>query len=449
MVAYTNREAMMAGARPVTNAFAAANRMAGFWANLNPFLDDSVSRTFEANATMLERSVAEYDKPDWDIDHTTINGKEVAVEIKPVLEKPFGDLIHFERDPQAVADRNDPKVLVVGPMSGHYLTLLRGTFAEHLPHSELYGTDWHNARDVPAHIKFDQDEQIAYIKEYLEYLGPNTHVIAVCQPCGPTMTAISQMAAEGSPNQPLSMTYVAGPIDTPAAPSEVSEFPFHPMFSPFVSAATSTVPAKFEGAGRRVHMAQAQLFGFMLPKMETHIKKHQQMYINMIRGDDEAVERSQTFYNEYFAVMDLPAEFIQQHCNRTFINRDLANGTLVVGGQLINPGNIEKTAIFTVEGSKDDISTPGQTLAAHRICSGVSPANRFHYVQEGAGHYGAFEGSRYREGIAPRQAAFIRNIGEQAGLRYSAMPEERTLIEPTRLQWAQQEQRLALTAMNA
>lgn len=462
MVAYTSREALMAGARPVANAFALANRMAGAYTGMFPLLR-GYTNTFNANATLLERSVAEYGKPDWNIDHTyvgkekidlplnhtMIDGQKVLVSIKPVLEKPFGDLIHFERDPKSVAHRNDPKVLVIGPMSGHYLTLLRGTFTEHLPHSDLYGTDWHNARDVPAGEPFDQDSQIAYIKEYLEFLGPNTHVIAVCQPCGPTMTAISQLAAENSPNQPLSMTYVAGPVDTGAAPSEVSEFPFHPMFSPFVNAATSTVPIQFEGAGRRVHMGQAQLFGFMLPKMQTHTEKQLKAWLNEALGNDEAAELSHRFYDEYLAVMDLPAEYIQQHCNRTFINRDLANGTLVVDGKLIDPSNIKKTAIYIVEGGKDDISTPGQTEAALEICSGVPQHQRYYHLEPGVGHYGSFEGSGYRAGIAPRQAAFIRKIGEEAGLHYSQMPTERTLIEPTRHQWARQKQGLAPEATAA
>ncbi|NCO03075.1 MAG: polyhydroxyalkanoate depolymerase [Alphaproteobacteria bacterium] len=458
MTAYTQIEAIRAGARPIGQVIAAQQSLTAIWMRLNPMTSinpilNATARTLEANAITIGRSVKDFGKPEWGIDHTVINGLKVAVDIVPIVKKPFGDLIHFKRDEAAIAGRNDPKILVIGPMSGHYLTLLRGTMEEYLPGAEVYGTDWHNARDVSRADapKFDQDDQIAYIREFIEHLSPNLHIIAVCQPSGPAITALSQMAQDGAPNQPLSLTVVAGPVDTAANPSEISEFPHHALFSPFLSASTSTVPRQYAGAGRRVHMGYAQLSGFVAPNLQKHIEKLRGAHMDRVRGDIDGAIKTETFYDEYLAVMDLPREFIDQHCQRTFVNRDLANGSLVVQGQHIQPSSVSKTALMTIEGSKDDISCVGQTEAAHRILTGVPAHKRFHHVEEGAGHYGSFEGSRFRSGIAPRVMHFIREQGEQAGLRYSAMPIERQLIEPTRWQWSTQKPQhlVALTAATA
>ena len=388
----------------------------------NPLSYTQYGRTLSASAEMLERSTRRFGRPEFGLSSTAIDGKDVPVIEDIVVEKPFCRLLNFKRD----TNRHDPTVLVAAPMSGHYATLLRGTVKALLPHHNVYITDWEDARQVPKSEEFNLDTYITYIREFLSLLGPDTHVIAVCQPAVPVLAAVSLMASENDPNQPASMTLMGGPIDTRISKTTVTELAETRPLKWFEQAAVHDVPFYYPGAHRCVYPGFLQLGGFMSMNLDKHVGSHMNFYKHLIQGDGETAEKHRVFYNEYLSVMDIPAEFYLQTVETVFQRHLLPRGLMKwrdsLSGKLIDvrPQDIRKTALLTVEGELDDISARGQTTAAHELCYSLPQSKQFHHFQLGCGHYGIFNGRRWREEIMPRIRRFIRQ--QSAG--YSPIPKK-------------------------
>jgi poly(3-hydroxybutyrate) depolymerase len=300
-------------------------------------------------------------------------------------------------------------LLVVAPLSGHFATLLRGTVETVLPDHDVYLTDWVNARNVPVQYgRFDLDDEIELLIKHIRLLGPACHVLAVCQPSVPVLAAVSLMAADDDPCQPASMVLMGGPIDPAANPTEVNRFALSHPLSWFEHVVITTVPARYPGAFRRVYPGFLQLAGFLSMNFDRHVEAHWRMFRHLVEGDGESAAATRAFYDEYTSVMDLPADFYLQTVDRVFQRRDLAHGKFRVRGERADPGAIEKTALLTVEGERDDICGVGQTEAAHRLCRNLPPAKQAHHLQRRVGHYGVFHGRRWRDEIYPKVAGFIR-----------------------------------------
>jgi poly(3-hydroxybutyrate) depolymerase len=373
----------------------------------NPFLPASytrMGRTLAAGAELFERTTRRFGKPAFGLPTTRVDGEEVAVREVPVVRKPFCDLIHFERD----TDKAHPSVLVVAPMSGHHATLLRGTVQALLPEHDVYITDWLDARKIPlARGKFDLDDYISYLIEFMRHLGPHTHVMAVCQPTVPLVCAVSLMAQNNDPNQPASMILMGGPIDATAAPTVVTELAENKPLSWFERNVIQTVPAYYPGGLRQVYPGFIQLTGFMSMNLDRHVGEHVKLFQHLVKGDGDSAEQHRTFYDEFLSVIDLPAEFYLQTVEHVFQKYSLAKGTMEWRGQRVDPSAIRHTAMMTVEGELDDISAPGQTRAAHQIVSRLPMEKRADHLQKGVGHYGIFNGRRWREQILPKIRDFM------------------------------------------
>ncbi len=377
----------------------------------NPLSYTPMGKTLAASGELFERVTRRFGQPDWMLDKTQIDGKDVAVKTEAVVEKPFCQLTHFKR----ATRRKDPRVLIVAPMSGHFATLLRGTVKALLPHHDVYITEWIDARLVPMKDgKFDLDDYITYIREFLSLLGPDTHVIAVCQPAVPVLAAIALMAADNDPNQPKSMALMGGPIDTRLSKTAVNELAEQRPLSWFENAVVQSVPAYYPGAFRKVYPGFLQLSGFMSMNLDRHVGSHMNFFQHLIAGDGSSAESHRLFYNEYNAVMDITAEFYLQTVDVVFQRHLLPRGKMKwrdpLTGQLVSvkPEAIEKTALFTIEGELDDISSRGQTTAAHDLCYSLSQKKQYHLFQLQTGHYGIFNGRRWRTQIMPRLRHFIR-----------------------------------------
>ncbi len=380
---------------------------------LNPLSNTQLGRTIIANTTLFERITRRFERPEFGLHETEINGEKVAVKENIIVEKPFGSLLNFKRGTK----RNDPKVLIVAPMSGHFATLLRGTVESLLPHHDVYITDWEDARQVPmSEGGFDFDDYITYLREFMSLLGADTHVIAVCQPAVPVLAAISLMATENDPNQPLTMTLMGGPIDTRVSKTEVTELAETRPLKWFENSVLYNVPFHYPGTQRRVYPGFLQLSGFMSMNLDTHIDSHMKFYQHLIEGDDDSSERHKKFYNEYLSVMDIPAEFYLQTVAEVFQKHSLPCGKMKwrdpYTGNLIDvrPQDIKHTALLTIEGELDDISARGQTTAAHNLCHSLPQRKQFHHFQLECGHYGIFNGGRWRKQIMPRIREFIREF---------------------------------------
>lgn len=377
----------------------------------NPMADTQLGRTLAASAEVFERATRHFKKPEFRLPFTVIDGDEVAVTEDVITSRDFCNLIHFRRDVR----RDDPRVLIVAPMSGHYATLLRGTVEALLPHHDVYITDWLDARQVPLSAgQFDLDSYIAYVRDFIALLGPDVHVIAVCQPAVPVFAAVALMEAEENPNSPLSMTLMGGPIDTRVSKTAVTELAeTHPL-SWFERMVTSPVPPGHPGVNRRVYPGFLQLGGFISMNLDRHVESHVKFYNHLVQGDGESAERHREFYDEYLAVMDLTAEFYLQTVETVFQKHALPKGEMVwkdpLTGQThrVDPTAIRRTALLTIEGELDDISAHGQTSAAHTITTNLPPEKQFHHFQENVGHYGIFNGSRWRTLIMPRIRHFMR-----------------------------------------
>ena len=385
-----------------------------------PLANTQLSEAFlSAAMTMNERWSRDYEKPSFNIPDVEIGSKFVTVEEQVVREKAFCQLRHFKRE----ISRKDPKVLLVAPMSGHYATLLRNTVKSLLPDHEVYITDWANARDVPKEEgSFGFDDYVEYLLDFLQHLGRETHLVAVCQPTVPALVAAAHLEESNSDCKPASLTLMGGPIDTAEAPTEVSKFAVGRSIDWFREKVIAKVPVFYKGQGRLVYPGTLQLGGFMSMNLDKHLQSHLKIFEQLAWGDITKAEKGCEFYDEYLAVCDLPAHFYLETVERVFLNRDLACGTMRFRGRVVDCEAIQTIPMFTIEGEKDDIAAPGQTLAAHRICSGLPDSLRFHYLQPDAGHYGIFSGRLWRKEIAPRVTSFIRQV--KSDLHYDAPAED-------------------------
>ncbi|MGE0855851.1 MAG: polyhydroxyalkanoate depolymerase [Hyphomicrobiaceae bacterium] len=369
------------------------------------------AKQVSAICEVFEGVTRRYGKPEWDIHETTLHGLKVPVNEETVWSRPFCNLVHFDRSEAVVGKRYDPKLLIVAPMSGHYATLLRGTVREMIKEHNVYVTDWVDSRDVPLlHGRFDLDDFIDYLIEMIQFLGPNTNIMAVCQPSVPTLAAAAVMAARNDPCQPASLTLMGGPIDTRRNPTVVNNLAEKRSIDWFRRNVITQVPFPNAGFMRPVYPGFIQLTGFMQMNLERHTDAHMSLFDNLVKGDCDSVRAHKDFYEEYLAVMDLPAEFYLQTIETVFQRHDLPNGKLMHRGELVDCGAITKTALITVEGERDDICGLGQTEAAHDLCRNIPADEHYHYVQPGVGHYGVFNGGRFRSEIAPRIREMIRTI---------------------------------------
>jgi polyhydroxyalkanoate depolymerase len=357
---------------------------------------------------LVARTGLTHHRPAYGIDHVRIGERDVAVREESADQTPFGTLLRFKKD----LDTTQPRVLLVAPMSGHFATLLRGTVRTMLPEHDVYVTDWHNARDVAlAHGSFGFDDFIDHVVRFLEAMGPESHVVAVCQPCVGVLAAVAVMAEAHNPAVPRSMTLMAGPVDTRVNPTKVNELATSHSIEWFGRHLIGRVPRRYRGAMRQVYPGFMQLAAFMSMNLDRHVKAHAELYGHMARGDVEKARAARAFYDEYFAVTDLPAEFYLETVQKIFQEHLLPRGRLEWRGRRVDPGAIRRTALFTVEGEKDDICAVGQTVAAQDLCTGLRPYMRRHHVQVGAGHYGVFNGYRWQNEIYPRLRSVIQASG--------------------------------------
>jgi poly(3-hydroxybutyrate) depolymerase len=406
---YEMNHAMMAPWRTAADAMRLA-----FSNPMNPVSHTYFGRAAAAGLEVFERATRRYGKPEFGLPETMVDGQPVPVREKIVWRAPFCNLIHFERAlPRGRA--LDPKVLVVAPMSGHYATLLRGTVEALLPHSDIYITDWIDARMVPlSEGTFDLDDYIDYVIQMLHHLGPDTHVIGVCQPAVPVLAAVALMEAEGDPLSPSSMTLMGGPIDTRINPTAVNQLAEERSIEWFRDNVIMPVPWPQPGFMRMVYPGFLQLSGFMSMNLDRHLIAHKEFFAHLVKNDGDAADKHRDFYDEYLAVMDLTAEFYLQTVQVVFMQHALPKGEMMHRGKRVDPSAIRKVALLTVEGENDDISGVGQTKAAQTICTNIPEHMRMHYMQPDVGHYGVFNGSRFRREIAPRIVAFHREHGRHA-----------------------------------
>ena len=371
----------------------------------NPLSYTQCGKAVAAACEIFADTTKRRGRPEFDIQDVEVDGQMIKVTEETVLDHPFCSLKRFHRSP----GRNDPKLLIVAPLSGHFATLLRGTVQQMVHNHDVYITDWRDARDVPLENgAFDLDDYIDEIMSFLQFLGPNTHVLAVCQPSVPVLAATAIMNEDDDPSMPASITLMGGPIDTRISPTEVNNLAQTRSLDWFERNVITHVPMIYPGYLRRVYPGFLQLSGFMSMNLDTHIGAHVKMYNHLINGDGDSAAQHRAFYDEYMAVMDMPAEYYLQTIKTVFQDHALPEGTMMWRDRRIDTKAIRKTAIMTVEGELDDISGVGQTRATHDICPNVAKSRRAHYEQKGVGHYGVFNGRRWREKISPRVSAFIR-----------------------------------------
>jgi len=388
---------------------------------LNPLHHTSFGRNVAASAELFERMTRRYGKPLFGLDTTVVDGAEVEIVEEVVWSRPFCGLLHFKRLFTGPAPRQS-KLLIVAPMSGHYATLLRGTVEAFLPSHDVYVTDWSDARTVPlVDGSFDLDDYIDYLSEIMRFLALDAtqtplHTLGVCQASVPLICAIAAMEADNDPDVPESMVLIGGPIDPRVNPTAVNKLAQQRGMDWFRSHCIHTVPFPHAGMGRQVYPGFLQLSGFMSMNFERHISAHLEMFNHLVEGDGDSAERHRDFYDEYLAVMDLTAEFYLQTVDRVFVRHQVPLGLLRHRGNLIDLKVIRRTALFAVEGEKDDISGVGQTEAALDLCANIPAARKRHYVQKGVGHYGVFNGSRFRDEIAPRIRAFATDMESLDGV---------------------------------
>ncbi|MBS0471940.1 MAG: polyhydroxyalkanoate depolymerase [Proteobacteria bacterium] len=362
-----------------------------------------VLKTISAAAEVVSRAQLTHARPSYEIESVFVEGREVPVLDVVEDSTPFGDLLHFKKETNV----EQPRVLIVAPMAGHFPTLLRHTAKTMLADHDVFITDWANARDVPLSAgRFGLDQYIAHTIRFFEKIGPGAHVVAVCQPCAALLATVAVMAQGNHPCQPRSMTLMAGPVDTRINPTAVNELATEHPIGWFEKNLITTVPGRYAGANRRVYPGFMQLTAFMSMNMARHVRAHVDLFDHIRKGEDEKAEANRKFYDEYFAVSDLPAEFYLETVQRVFQEFHLPRGLFEYQGQKVEPAAIRKTALLTVEGERDDICSVGQTLAAHDLCTSIKPMRKKHYVQPGVGHYGVFSGTRWHNQIYP----IVRNV---------------------------------------
>lgn len=375
----------------------------------SPFAYTPVSRQIAASCELVHRLGKDYEKPPWSLPFTDIDGAQVAITENTVLAKPFCNLVHFQRDESADTSAH-PRVLLAAPLSGHHSTLLRDTVRALLPSHDVYVTDWVDARMVPSSVgAFHLNDYVKYIQDFIRFLGPEVHVLSVCQPTVPVLAAVSLMAANNDACQPRSMIMMGGPIDTRKSPTQVNRLATTKPYSWFENNLIHRVPPRFPGAGRPVYPGFLQHTGFVAMNPDRHLRSHYEFYEHLVKGDNSDAESHRRFYDEYNAVLDMPAEFYLDTIKVVFQEHQLPSGTWEVDGQKVEPAAIGSTALLTIEGELDDISGQGQTQAAHDLCSGIAANRKEHYTAMDCGHYGIFSGRRWRETICPKIAQFMRN----------------------------------------
>ena len=358
---------------------------------------------------VFAHATATYGKPAWNIDAVKVDGKARPVEEATVVNRPFGDLKRFRRD--GLAD-DAPKLLVVAPMSGHYATLLRGTVERMVETCEVYVTDWADAKTVPlSEGQFDLDDYIDYVIGFLEHIGPDAHAMAVCQPSVPVFAAVAIMNRDDHPCAPRTLTMMGGPIDTRCSPTTVNDLAMDRPIEWFRHNVIATVPMQYRGSGRRVYPGFLQLASFMSMNLGNHMQSHYEMFKHLTAGDDASAQATKDFYDEYRSVCDMTAEFYLQTVVEVFQEHSLPNGTYEHRGRRIDLGDITKTALLAIEGERDDISGLGQTRAALELTPNLDASKKRYYMAEGAGHYGIFNGSKWRGKIAPVVEEFIGEHG--------------------------------------
>ena len=395
------------GYAALTPARIAARYGAKWWRSpLNPAAETWLSRASAAALDVFENATRRYPKPEWDLNETTIDGETVSVTPEVFYKKDFGNLVHFRR---GGAKRNDPKVMIVAPMSGHYATLLRGTVEAMLPEHEVYITDWLDARMAPLSFgRFDLNDYIDYLIEFMSVIGPGAHAMAVCQPGPALLSAAAVMAEREDENRPLSLTIMGSPIDTRRSPTVPNVLSKERSFEWFERNMIYTVPAPYPGMFRRVYPGFVQLYSFLSMNSDRHLNAHYDYFQDLVKGDGDSADKHRTFYDEYLSVLDMTEEFYLQTIREVFQEHSLPEGKFMHRGQRVKPEAIKDIALLTVEGEKDDISGIGQTQAAHDLCSNLPASMQEDYIQPGVGHYGVFNGSRWKNEIQPRVASFIR-----------------------------------------
>lgn len=379
---------------------------------LNPFASTFAGKQLSAAFDLFETVTRRYGKPDWRLHQTSVNGFPVPVKDRVIWQKPFCQLIHFERDRSSLIAAHgkvvaDPRVLVIAPLSGHYATLLRRTVESFLPDHEVYISDWSDARQVPLiNGKFDLNDYIDYVTDMLHVVGPNAHIIGICQPGPPVLAAISLMSEVNDPDLPATMTFMGSPIDPRESPTLPNKLAMERSYEWFRDNVIYPVPWPNPGVMRPVYPGFLQLSGFISMNQDRHMSAHKDYFNHLVEGDCDSVQKHREFYDEYLAVLDLTAEFYLQTIRDVFQEFKLPKHELMHRGRLVKPEAVTKVALMTVEGENDDISGIGQTQAAHELCHKIPSTHKIDYIQPGVGHYGVFSGKRFRTEIQPRMREF-------------------------------------------
>ena len=403
----------VAGHAAVRPARAAADNTRMFFRNpFNPLTHTTVGRSAAAACEVFERTTRRYDKPVFGIERTIVDGESLDVTEEVVWQRPFCKVVRFKRsEPKSGAALDQPRLLLVAPMSGHYATLLRGTVETFLPDHDVYITDWQNARDVPVSAgSFDLDDYIDTISDIFRHFRGDVHVFAVCQPSVPVLAAVAAMEASNDPCVPHSMTLAGGPVDTRRSPTAVNRLAEEKGTEWFRNNVISTVPWPSQGYGRKVYPGFLQLTGFMTMNLDRHMDAHKDLFLHLVSGDGDSAEKHREFYDEYLAVMDLTSEFYMQTIEKVFVEHHLPRGIMTHRNRKIDLAKIKRVALMTVEGQNDDITGKGQCSATIDLCSSIPAANKQHFECPKVGHYGVFNGSRFRSEIAPRMGAFLRRF---------------------------------------
>lgn len=382
----------------------------------NPWASTFQARSAAAAFDVFTNATRRYGKPEFGIDAVEVRGQTCAIREKTVYQKPFCNLVHFERYGAEIVEGRDPKVLIVAPMSGHFATLLRGTVESMLPEHDVYITDWVDARNVPlSKGRFDLEDYVEYLIEFLQFLGPGTVLMGVCQPGVPALAATALMCEDNDPCRPGAFVIFGSPIDTRISPTEPTELAKNRSLAWFEKNLVSHVPMPNPGFMRRVYPGFLQLSGFMTMNLDRHVDAAMKNFNNLIIGDEDSVEAHRTFYDEYLAVMDLTAEFYLQTVDVVFQRHLMPLGEMMVKGRNVDLSAIEDVPLMTIEGGKDDITGAGQTHAAHGLCTSIPKSKRIEYTNPDVGHYGQFNGGRWRRIIQPKVAEFIASQRREDG----------------------------------
>ncbi len=388
----------------------------------NPLAHTRLGRLHAAVLESTQRLIKHYPKRGFEFGTLEVEGRALEIRERIVRKKPFCHLLHFERDGCETA----PKVLFVAALSGHHASLSRETVQEFLPDHDVYITDWLDAKQVPlADGRFGFEEYVAYLIEFLEMLGPDTHVVGLCQASVPALVAAAVMAKHANPARPKTLTLVAGPIDITANHNAVTQYVDKVNMDLMRMLTLQRVPKGYPGEGRMVYPGYLQLGGFMTMNLTSHLEKHWQFFVDLARGNVEAADKHRDFYDDYFSILDGTAEFYVETLERIFLNQHLPKGLMTYAGERVDCTAITDIPLLTVEGANDDMVNLGVTEAAHGICSALPDELRDHHVQEGVGHYGVFSGSRYREEVAPRMKAFMARHGGSAARASTPKPRRR------------------------